>query len=60
VLLRLFAIFGDAMARAKSTATPRQPKDNVDLQVIDASTRDDTVEASSAFNQDAGEDTPFR
>jgi hypothetical protein len=32
----------------------------VDLQVIDASTRDDTVEASSAFNQDAGEDTPFR
>jgi hypothetical protein len=51
--LHLFAILGIANARIKSTMTPCQSEDNVDLEVADASTHDDTAEARSTFDQEA-------
>jgi hypothetical protein len=58
--LHLFVILGAAMAPIKNTTTTHQPEDNVDLEVIDASTCDDTTKVSSAFNQEASEGIPVR
>jgi hypothetical protein len=48
------------MARIKSTEVLHQPDDNADLEVVDAPTRDDTMNASSAFDQDAAKGVPVR
>jgi hypothetical protein len=47
----LLVILSVVMAHIKSITVPRQPDDNVDLEVADASAWEDVAGASSAFDQ---------
>jgi hypothetical protein len=59
LFVHLFVLVCVVMAHVKNTMAPVYMKGSADMEVADASARDDVAETSSTFDQDAMEDTPL-